>query len=105
VLPGGQRLAIGRVPNTPRATDAVRLLIRPEDVCVHPAQAAAPNTLAGTITFVRDVGASIEATIDCRGFTLTAATTPRETPDLHVGMPVAAELPAHACKLIAARGA
>ena len=25
--------------------------------------------------------------------------------DLHVGMPVLAELPAHACKLIAARGA
>ena len=73
VLPGGQRLAIRRAPDTPRATDAVRLLIRPEDVCVRPGEpASAPNTLAGTITFVRDVGASIEATIDCRGFTLTA---------------------------------
>ena len=71
VLPGGQRLAIRRAPDTPRATDAVRLLIRPEDVCVRPGEpASAPNTLAGTITFVRDVGASIEATIDCRGFTL-----------------------------------
>ncbi|MCA8214727.1 ABC transporter ATP-binding protein [Burkholderia cepacia] len=107
VLPGGQRLAIRRAPDAPRADDAVRLLIRPEDVCVRAASGSpsAPNTLAGTVTFVRDVGASIEATIDCRGFTLTAATTPRETPDLHVGMPVAAELPAHACKLIAARGA
>ncbi|KVS28425.1 ABC transporter ATP-binding protein [Burkholderia cepacia] len=107
VLPGGQRLAIRRAPDAPRADDAVRLLIRPEDVCVRAASVSpsAPNTLAGTVTFVRDVGASIEATIDCRGFTLTAATTPRETPDLHVGMPVAAELPAHACKLIAARGA
>ncbi|RQS18602.1 ABC transporter ATP-binding protein [Burkholderia sp. Bp8992] len=104
VLPGGQRLAIRPAPRT---ADAVRLLIRPEDVCVRtaPAQQPGPNTLAGTITFVRDVGASIEATIDCRGFTLTAATTPRETPDLQVGMPVLAELPAHACKLIAARGA
>ncbi|MBX4145141.1 TOBE domain-containing protein, partial [Ralstonia pickettii] len=96
-----------RAPDAPRADDTVRLLIRPEDVCVRAASVSpsAPNTLAGTVTFVRDVGASIEATIDCRGFTLTAATTPRETPDLHVGMPVAAELPAHACKLIAARGA
>jgi putative spermidine/putrescine transport system ATP-binding protein len=104
VLPGGQRLALQRAPRT---ADAVRLLIRPEDVCLRTAltQPAGPNTLAGTITFVRDVGASIEATIDCRGFTLTAATTPRETPDLQVGMPVLAELPAHACKLIAARGA
>ena len=105
VLPGGQRLAIRRLDAT-GTPDAVRLLIRPEDVCVRPGPPAAmPNTLAGTITFVRDVGASIEATINCRGFTLTATTTPRETPHLHVGMPVAAELPAHACKLIAARGA
>lgn len=102
VLPGGQRLT---VQPGPRATDGVRLLIRPEDVCVRTAPAsAAPNTLAGTITFVRDVGATIEATIDCHGFTLTAATTPRETPDLQVGMPVFAELPVHACKLIAAHG-
>ena len=52
-----------------------------------------------------DVFASLEATIDCAGFTLTAATTPRETPGLTLGMPVLAELPAHACKLIAARAA
>jgi putative spermidine/putrescine transport system ATP-binding protein len=67
------------------------------------ADAAGPNRLAGTVTFIRDVGASLEATIDCAGFTLTAATTPRETPGLMLGMPVLAELPPHACKLIAAR--
>jgi putative spermidine/putrescine transport system ATP-binding protein len=120
VLPGGQRLVVASVPSVPpdarapHRRDGVRLLIRPEDVCVRPApsgahvpraEPAAPNALAGRITFVRDVGASIEATIDCDGFSLTAATTPRETPDLRVGMPVFAELPAHACKLIAARDA
>jgi len=57
------------------------------------------------VTFVRDVGAQIEATIDCKGFTLTAATTPRETPDLEVGRPVLAEMPAHACRLIPAHTA
>ncbi|WP_028223172.1 ABC transporter ATP-binding protein [Paraburkholderia oxyphila] len=106
VLPGGQRLAMpapaaGRAP---ASGQDVRLLIRPEDVCVRTGErGAATNTLRGVVTFVRDVGVSIEATIDCEGFTLTAATTPRETPGLHTGMPVFAELPAHACKLIAAR--
>jgi putative spermidine/putrescine transport system ATP-binding protein len=90
----------------PESNSDIRLLIRPEDVCVKSASAdAGPNRLAGTVTFIRDVGASLEATIDCAGFTLTAATTPRETPGLTLGMPVLAELPPHACKLIAARAA
>ncbi|MBB2928123.1 ABC transporter ATP-binding protein [Paraburkholderia silvatlantica] len=107
VLPGGQRLTVA-APDPPAhalvAGGGVRLLIRPEDVCLRTSPAVpTPNTLPGRVTFVRDVGASIEATIDCEGFTLTAATTPRETPDLRTGMPVFAHLPPHACKLIAAR--
>jgi putative spermidine/putrescine transport system ATP-binding protein len=86
VLPGGQRLTVPvpAVDPTRAGRDGVRLLIRPEDVCLRAhGVATAPNTLAGVVTFVRDVGASIEATIDCDGFTLTAATTPRDTPDRH----------------------
>ena len=113
-LPGGRRIAVTQNPNTPLADarpapgsgDTIRLLIRPEDICVKAAtEPAHPNRLPGTVTFIRDVGASLEATIDCVGFTLTAATTPRETPGLALGMPVLAELPPHACKLIAARAA
>ncbi|WP_042263077.1 ABC transporter ATP-binding protein [Paraburkholderia heleia] len=102
-LPGGQRIAVNAAMRAPHCTGDIRLLIRPEDVCVRPATAnPGPNAVAGTVTFVRDVGAQIEATIDCDGFTLTAATTPRETPDLEVGRPVLAEMPAHACRLIPA---
>ncbi|MBB5445648.1 MULTISPECIES: ABC transporter ATP-binding protein [unclassified Paraburkholderia] len=113
-LPGGRRIAVTPHPSAPLADarqpgaagDAIRLLIRPEDICVKAAtEAPNPNRLPGTVTFIRDVGASLEATIDCAGFTLTAATTPRETPGLALGMPVLAELPPHACKLIAARAA
>jgi putative spermidine/putrescine transport system ATP-binding protein len=117
-LPGGRRIAVAPNPHAnphapladarPSATagDALRLLIRPEDICVKAAtEAPHPNRLPGTVTFIRDVGASLEATIDCAGFTLTAATTPRETPGLALGMAVLAELPPHACKLIAARAA
>ncbi|WP_321896458.1 ABC transporter ATP-binding protein [Paraburkholderia heleia] len=102
-LPGGQRIAVNAAMRAPHCTGDIRLLIRPEDVCVRPATAnPGPNAVAGTVTFVRDVGTQIEATIDCDGFTLTAATTPRETPDLEVGRPVLAEMPAHACRLIPA---
>lgn len=105
-LPGGRRIAVAQPARMPESNNDIRLLIRPEDVCVKSASAdAGPNRLAGTVTFIRDVGASLEATIDCAGFTLTAATTPRETPGLTIGMPVLAELPPHACKLIAARAA
>ncbi|HWT38537.1 MAG TPA: TOBE domain-containing protein, partial [Paraburkholderia sp.] len=102
------QIAVASPARVSGASGDLRLLIRPEDVHVRTAadsgvQAPRANCLPGTVTFIRDVGASLEATIDCAGFTLTAATTPRETPGLELGMPVMAELPAHACKLIAAR--
>lgn len=109
-LPGGTQITVASPARGLDARGDLRLLIRPEDVHVRTANDAVPQTprancLPGTVTFIRDVGASLEATIDCAGFTLTAATTPRETPGLELGMPVMAELPAHACKLIAARTA
>jgi putative spermidine/putrescine transport system ATP-binding protein len=105
-LPGGQQIIVTQPARVPTSSQDIRLLIRPEDICVRTASSdTGPNRLSGTVTFIRDVGASLEATIDCSGFTLTAATTPRETPGLTLGMPVVAELPAHACKLIAARTA
>ncbi|SAK82183.1 ABC spermidine/putrescine transporter, ATPase subunit [Caballeronia catudaia] len=105
-LPGGQQIIVDAALRTSGAAGDVRLLIRPEDVSMRAAVAdPGPNVLAGKVAFIRDVGSSLEATIDCAGFTLTAATTPRETPDLQVGMPIFAELPPHACKLIAARTA
>ncbi|RDU95239.1 ABC transporter ATP-binding protein [Trinickia dinghuensis] len=106
VLPGGQQIGVTASTRAPETAGDIRLLIRPEDVCIKRADAGAvANRIAGKVTFIRDVGASIEATIDCDGFVLTAATTPRETPDLSVGMVVSAELPAYSCKLIAARTA
>jgi putative spermidine/putrescine transport system ATP-binding protein len=105
-LPGGQQITVNTAPRAPAEASDIRLLIRPEDICVRPITPnPRPNIVAGTVTFIRDVGASLEATIDCAGFTLTAATTPRETPELEVGMPIFAELPPQACKLIAARAA
>ena len=105
-LPGGQQIVVAQPARVPASTrrhppaDPPRGRLR--EACLRARRSEPP---AGTVTFIRDVGASLEATIDCAGFTLTAATTPRETPGLVLGMPVLAELPPHACKLIAARAA
>lgn len=87
----------------PSGNTAVRLLIRPEDISLRTSDAACgPNRLEGTITFIRDVGASLEATVDCSGVVFTAATTSRDTPGLSVGARVVADLPVESCKLVAA---
>jgi putative spermidine/putrescine transport system ATP-binding protein len=107
---GGVRLASGQpivVSSTePERGVDVRLLIRPEDVCIRTGSAdCGPNRLEGTISFIRDVGATLEATIDCSGVTLTASTTSRETPGLAIGGRVAVDLPVASCKLVAAHAA
>lgn len=106
VLPGGQRLRVAgerRASDAGAGSSAQRMLIRPEDICLKPLDdAPGRNGIAGRVQFVRDVGASLEALVECDGFALTVATTPRETPDLRVGQTVFAELPAHLCKLIPA---
>lgn len=101
VLAGGQRIVVDGVRERGKP---VRLLIRPEDVCIRDfASTSGPNRIEGKVAFIRDVGASLEATIDCAGVTLTATTTSRETPGLAIGQTVFAELPVASCKLVAAR--
>ena len=80
----------------PSLDTAVKLSVRPEDVHVRPADEQGENHLPGTVTFVRDLGASIEITVQCFGEELLTVTTPRARPDAGVGDPVSVELPAAA---------
>jgi len=110
-LAGGQQIDIS---GSRKISDGqeIRLLIRPEDVCLKISEAAGHkdlqssirndnnNCVSGQVSFIRDVGSSLEATIDCSGFSLTVATSPREVPGLAIGSQVLATLPPHACKLI-----
>jgi putative spermidine/putrescine transport system ATP-binding protein len=107
-LAGGQLIDIGG-PRKASAGQDIRLLIRPEDVCLKISEPQAHkdlhasirnNCVSGQVSFIRDVGSSLEATIDCAGFALTVATSPREVPGLAIGSSVLATLPPHACKLI-----
>ena len=56
--------------------------IRPEDVHL-----AAPGggAISGTVTFVRDLGGTIETFVEAGGSTIVAVATPRERPDVVAG--------------------
>lgn len=100
-LPGGARLD---VPNSgaPAAGAAIKMLVRPEDVRRSPHQAPEGNRLAGTVTFIRDIGATIETTVACGGVSLISLTTPNQGFGLGVGHLVSITLPAEACRVLGA---
>ena len=87
--PARPRHRAGRQPADPRRAPAgaasptgraVTLSIRPEEVHVRPAQENGENHLAGEVSFVRDLGASVEITVRCGEQEVLAVTTPRDRP-------------------------
>jgi len=79
----------------------VALSIRPEEVHLRPAGEAGDNRLPGIVTFIRDLGASVEISVRCHDLEVLAVTTPRERPDLAIDDPAMVELPAAACVVLA----
>ncbi len=75
----------------------VTLSVRPEEVHVLAADAGGDNRLPGEVTFIRDLGASVEISVDCGGLTVLAITTPKERPGARVGERAMVELPPAAC--------
>ncbi len=71
--------------------------VRPEEVHVLSADQRGENRVPGEITFIRDLGASVEITLDCGGITVLAITTPKERPGAAVGDRAVVELPQSAC--------
>jgi putative spermidine/putrescine transport system ATP-binding protein len=82
-----------------RGSDAT-LLIRPEEVHLHPPGADRPNLVPGRVTFIRDVGTNVETLIDCAGQTVVAVATSKDRPPVGVGDAAAVELPAAACVVL-----
>lgn len=82
----------------PSAMDKAVVSVRPEDV-----RLAAPGSGAfdGTVTFVRDLGATIETFVEAGGETIVAVATPRDKPDVVVGQTVGVVLSPDACVVLA----
>ncbi|WP_435607997.1 ABC transporter ATP-binding protein [Pseudomonas knackmussii] len=100
-LPGGAALNAAHCPSIQPGTN-VRMLVRPEDLQLSTAQAPAANRLDGTVTFIRDIGATIETTVECSGVSLTALSTPCQDIGLRVGQAVSVTIPEHACRVLSA---
>ena len=97
----GGSMRIDRAPDSISVGSAVSLSVRPEEVHIRPAGETGENRLPGTITFIRDLGASVEITARAGEIEVLAVTTPRERPQAKVGDPVAIELPAASCVVLA----
>jgi len=100
VLVDGRPIRVERLPGKIADGARVILSVRPEEVHVRPAPANGENHLAGEVSFVRDLGASVEITVRCGKQQVLAVTTPRERPRVEIGDPVAVELPAAACVVL-----
>jgi putative spermidine/putrescine transport system ATP-binding protein len=107
-VPGGELVLAGLPPH-----GRALLSVRPEEVLLHPAtapggqgggQSAVANRLAGTLSFVRDLGASVEFRVDVAGREIVALTRPQDRPAVEPGAAVIVEIPAEACVVLPPEG-
>ena len=81
----------------PDGQDSARLSIRPEDVQL---VASSGNGLTGRVTFLRDLGGTIETFVEVAGTTVTVVSSPRDRPDVKAGDTVGLELPPECCVVL-----
>jgi putative spermidine/putrescine transport system ATP-binding protein len=77
--------------------------VRPEDAHLQVDEATEPNTLPGTVVFVRDLGEMFECYVDCGlDANVVVAGSPRERVQLQQGQQVTVSFPAEACIVVSA---
>ena len=100
VLIGTRTFEVGSTPQGSDAGERVMLSARPEDVHILPVSNTGRNRLPGRVSFVRDVGASVETFVDCDGLSVTSIASPKDRPDAHQGDEVLVELPPESCVVV-----
>ncbi|MER9317916.1 ABC transporter ATP-binding protein [Mesorhizobium sp. M0659] len=73
--------------------------VRPEDVHLG---SPGGSAITGEVSFVRDLGGTIETFVDVGGTSIIAVTTPRERHDVPVGAKVGVTLPPASCVVLGA---
>jgi len=81
----------------PQGAQRAVLSIRPEDVQLTPAN---EGTMSGRVSFVRDLGATIETFVDVAGHRIVAVSTPRARVMVQPGEAVGLRLPAESCVVL-----
>jgi putative spermidine/putrescine transport system ATP-binding protein len=94
---GGAAVPGGIVPELSLGADEAVISVRPEDIrIVGPSHA----WIRGTISFVRDLGASIETYVACDGTEVVVVSPPRDRPELHEGADVGLVMKAADCVVL-----
>jgi putative spermidine/putrescine transport system ATP-binding protein len=83
------------------ADDPAILSIRPESIRIRAGNGDMQNFVPGNVAFVRDIGGSIEARIDCGGQEVIVTSTPSEWDGHGSGDRILLELPPAACRILA----
>ncbi|TJW04658.1 MAG: ABC transporter ATP-binding protein [Mesorhizobium sp.] len=81
----------------PKGLTRASVSIRPEDVHLGKPGGSA---ITGSVSFVRDLGGTIETFVEAAGTTIVAVATPRERPDVSVGAKVGITLPPESCVVL-----
>ncbi len=82
--PGGLKVPGGTIPGLSCPGGRCTLSIRPEDLTLTLGEAH----IRGTVTFVRDLGATVETFVDAEGVTLVSAAQPSDRPAVEPGAAV-----------------
>jgi putative spermidine/putrescine transport system ATP-binding protein len=81
----------------PSGLTQATISVRPEDVHL---TVPGPDTIDGKVTFIRDLGGTIETFIDVSGTQVVAVSTPRERPAVNVGQDVGVKLSPDVCVVL-----
>ena len=100
VIIGETCLKITEIPDGTPVDTPVTVSIRPEEVHVLPGIQEGANRLHGRVSFVRDVGSSVEIYLDSSGLQIISQSTPKGRPPVKQGDQATAVLPATACVVL-----
>jgi len=96
----GKTIRTEAMPENVQAGNEITLSVRPEDIYVVAGAPEGANHLPGRVTFVRDVGSSVEIYLDCSGFQIISQSTPKSRPAVRQGDTATAFLPPAACVVL-----
>ena len=97
---GEKRLCLDQIPENLTSGMPVTVSVRPEDILVLPGIEEGDNRLHGTVSFIRDVGSSVEIYINCNGIQIISQSTPKGRPAVQKGDNATVVLPAAACVVL-----
>jgi putative spermidine/putrescine transport system ATP-binding protein len=102
VMVSGKPLRVEAMTETVKEGSEITVSVRPEDISMVAGAREGENHLQGRVTFVRDVGSSVEIYLDCNGFQIISQSTPKNRPAVRQGDPATAVLPPSACVVLTA---